>query len=67
MSAREKHRRKGTKGSGASELPRDEGKHAVPGFLGRGKVKVGDYTKGETRFGPGGRGRVISIPKGSGG
>jgi hypothetical protein len=69
--AREKYRRGGTKGSKASELPRDEGKHFVPGVLGRGGVKKVDartgYTKGETRFGPGGRGRVISIPKAKGG
>lgn len=69
--SRAKYRRGGTKGSGASELPRDEGKHAVPGVLGRGGVRKVDgrvgYTKGETRFGPGGKGRPLAIPKAKGG
>lgn len=67
--AREKYRRRGTKGGGRSELPRDPGKRGIPGFLGREKVKtvqgrVG-YTQGETKFGPGGKGRKISLPSGT--
>lgn len=63
--ARDKYKRKGMKG-GKSELPRDPGKHEVPGFLGRNKVRTVDgrtgYCKGETRFGTGGKGRKISLP-----
>jgi hypothetical protein len=65
--ARMKYRRKGTSGSGKSEMLRDPGKHHVPGFLGREKVRPAQgrtgYTE-EKRLGPGGRGRNIPLPKG---
>lgn len=52
---------------GKSELPRDAGKHQVPGFLGREKVKTTQgrtgYTE-EKKLGPGGKGTKISLPKG---
>jgi hypothetical protein len=61
----------GGKGGGKSELPRDAGKRSIPGFLGREKVRTVEartgYCKGETRFGPGGKGRVIPMKTGSSG
>lgn len=62
--ARSKYGRGGTKGGGKSELPRDPGKHQVPGFLGRESVKTTQGRTGyeETRKGPGGRGRAIPLP-----
>lgn len=61
----------GNKKGGASELPRDPGKRSIPGFLGREKVRTVEartgYCKGETRFGPGGKGRVIPMKTGSSG
>ena len=43
-----------------------DGKRKVPGFLGRTSVKTVDarkgYTEGENKFGPGGKGRAISLP-----
>lgn len=67
--ARMKMTRGGMKGgTGRSEMPRDPGKHAVPGFLGREKVRTAQgrtgYTE-EKRLGPGGNGRSIPLPKGS--
>lgn len=65
--ARKKHYRSGTKGSAKSKLPCDPGGHHVPGMLGREKVKTTQgrtgYTE-EKRLGPGGRGRVITLPSG---
>lgn len=67
--ARAVYSRKANKGGGG-ELGKDPGKRRVPGFLGRSGIKTVDarkgYTEGENRFGPGGRGRAISLPtKGS--
>jgi hypothetical protein len=68
--ARGVYSRKANKaGGGGSELAKDEGKHFVPGFLGReaskGKVSQGrtGYTE-EKRLGPAGRGRKITLPTG---
>jgi hypothetical protein len=66
--ARMTYSRKGNKGGGASELPKDDGKHFVPGFLGRtsgvptAQGRTG-YTE-EKRLGPGGKGRKITLPSG---
>lgn len=65
MSARAKYRRGGTKGGGKSEMPKDPGKHQVPGFLGREKVRTAQgrtgYTE-EKKLGSGGKGRSIPLP-----
>lgn len=57
--------------AGGGELGRDSGKRRVPGLLGRSNIKTVDarkgYTEGENRFGPGGRGRAISLPTKSAG
>lgn len=61
----------GGKSGGASELPRDPGKRSIPGFLGRNKVRVAQartgYCDGETRFGPGDKGRKIPMKTNSAG
>ena len=61
----------GGKGGGKSELPRDAGKRSIPGFLGRNKVRMAQartgYLDGETRFGTGGKGRVIPMKTNSAG
>lgn len=65
MSAKGKFYKAGSKGGGKSELPRDSGKQATPGFLGREKVRTAQgrtgYTE-EKRLGPGGQGRAIPLP-----
>lgn len=52
--------------SGGGELGKDAGKRRIPGFLGRSSIKTVDarkgYTEGENKFGPGGKGRAISLP-----
>lgn len=67
--ARDVYKRKPSKGGG--ELGKDSGKRRVPGFLGRSTINTVDarkgYTEGENRFGPGGRGRAISLPTKSSG
>lgn len=61
----------GSKKGGASELPRDAGKRSIPGFLGREKVRTAaartGYCDGETKFGPGGKGRNIPMKTNSAG
>ena len=56
------------KSKGKGELPKDPGKHQVPGFLGRSKLRTAQgrlgYTQNETRFGPGKGGRKITLPTG---
>lgn len=67
MSAKSVYKRSGSKaGGGKSKLPRDPGCHHVPGFLGRSKVgsfpaRTG-YAAHASKLGPGGRGRVITLP-----
>jgi len=65
--ARGVNSRKGNKAGGASELPKDAGKHFVPGFLSRTSVPTAQgrtgYTE-EKRLGPGGKGRKITLPSG---
>ncbi len=66
--ARDVFARGASKAGGKSELPKDPGKHFVPGFLGRSKLRTEQgrvgYTKNETRFGPGGGGRQMTLPTG---
>lgn len=59
------------KKGGGGELGKDAGKRRIPGFLGRSSIKTVDarkgYTEGENKFGPGGKGRSISLPTKSSG
>ena len=68
--ARGVYGRKAKKGGGG-ELGKDSGKRRVPGFLGRSSIPTVDarkgYTEGENKFGPGGKGRPISLPTKSAG
>ena len=59
---RSAYKRSGTKSSGKTQLPLDDGAHQVPGPLGREKVRTTQgrtgYTE-EKRLGAGGKGRVL--------
>ena len=68
--ARDTLSRKPSKAKGG-ELGKDPGKRRIPGFLGRESIPTVDarkgYTEGENKFGPGGKGRPISLPTKSAG
>lgn len=68
--ARDTYSRKASK-SGGGELGKDSGKRRIPGFLGRESIPTVDarkgYTENENKFGPGGKGRPITLPTKSAG
>ena len=68
--ARDTYKRKASKAEGG-ELGKDPGKRRVPGFLGTSSIPTVDarkgYTEGENKFGPGGKGRPITLPTKSAG